>query len=281
MEGQFDDVPEVAESTSLARKSGVTVISAASVVKFTLSSTSCAAAAPASSALALEDEGEEVYNDDHGAFDLGGDVEYEDLAGLEAAMLGEKGGLGGSLGSTLERNLATGKMNLSQRIANNIESSDRVAVKQNHTGRDDRATSEQVMDPRTRLMLFKLLNSGFLSEIDGCLSTGKEANVYYGKAGPKGEAAVARGGTGAFKEFAIKVFKTSILVFKDRDKYVSGEFRFRNGYCRSNPRKMVKTWAEKELRNYRRLHAAGIPSPEPVLLKNHILIMEFVGADGW
>lgn len=42
------------------------------------------------------------------------------------------------------------------------------------------------------------------------------------------------------KEFAIKVYKTSIMVFKDRDKYVSGEYRYRHGYCRSNPRKMVK-----------------------------------------
>mmetsp|Transcript_25553 Transcript_25553/g.60014 ORF Transcript_25553/g.60014 Transcript_25553/m.60014 type:complete len:342 (+) Transcript_25553:108-1133(+) len=50
-------------------------------------------------------------------------------------------------------------------------------------GRDDRATAEQVLDPRTRLILFKLLSRGFLEAIDGCLSTGKEANVYYAKAG--------------------------------------------------------------------------------------------------
>uniref|UniRef100_A0A7S2S657 Serine/threonine-protein kinase RIO1 n=2 Tax=Rhizochromulina marina TaxID=1034831 RepID=A0A7S2S657_9STRA len=134
------------------------------------------------------------------------------------------------------------------------------------------------MDPRTRLMLFKLLNSQFLAGIDGCVSTGKEANVYYAKAGERGLQAVASQG---FQEFAVKVFKTSILVFKDRDKYVSGEYRFRNGYCKSNPRKMVKTWAEKEMRNLRRLYAAGIPSPEPVLLKNHILVMQFIGKDGW
>jgi len=40
-------------------------------------------------------------------------------------------------------------------------------------------------------------------------------------------------------EFAIKIFKTSILVFKDRERYVEGEFRFRKGHCKSNPRKMV------------------------------------------
>ena len=51
---------------------------------------------------------------------------------------------------------------------------------------------------------------------------------------------------------AVKVFKTSILVFKDRDRYVTGEFRFRRGYAKSNPRKMVRLWAEKEFRNLNR-----------------------------
>lgn len=121
------------------------------------------------------------------------------------------------------------------------------------------------------------------------------------------------GELGGAREYAVKVFKTSILVFKDRDRYVSGaffggvscefgggwfcdycwgvfwgggslesrctasyptsrhtnlntkhthptklnvnhtgEFRFRHGYCRSNPRKMVKLWAEKEMRNLKR-----------------------------
>ena len=57
--------------------------------------------------------------------------------------------------------------------------------------------------------------------------------------------------------------------------------RFRNGYCKSNPRKMVGVWAEKELRNLRRLDAAGIRCPQPLLLKNHILIMRFIGSGGW
>lgn len=39
------------------------------------------------------------------------------------------------------------------------------------------------MDPRTRMILFKLLNQGFFRQIDGCLSTGKEANVYYAVGG--------------------------------------------------------------------------------------------------
>ncbi|KTF85190.1 hypothetical protein cypCar_00020614, partial [Cyprinus carpio] len=78
---------------------------------------------------------------------------------------------------------------------------------------------------------------------------------------------------------AIKIYKTSILLFKDRDKYVSGEFRFRHGYCKGNPRKMVRTWAEKEMRNLIRLQTAQIPSPEPIMLRSHVLVMSFIGRD--
>ncbi len=131
----------------------------------------------------------------------------------------------------------------------------------------DRATTEQVLDPRTRMIMFKLLSRGLISEIGGCVSTGKEANVYY--------AASSNG------DCALKVYKTSILVFKDRDKYVTGEFRFRHGYARHNPRKMVRLWAEKEMRNLNRLFSNAVPSPKPMLLRSHVLVMEFIGRDGW
>ncbi|KNC83717.1 atypical/RIO/RIO1 protein kinase [Sphaeroforma arctica JP610] len=133
----------------------------------------------------------------------------------------------------------------------------------------DRATTEQVLDPRTRMILFKMMSAGVFNEIHGCVSTGKEANVYHAFTEDRDA------------EFAIKVYKTSILVFKDRDRYVSGEFRFRKGYCASNPRKMVKLWAEKEMRNYIRLFQAGIPTPRMIMLRQHVLVMEFLGKDGW
>jgi serine/threonine-protein kinase RIO1 len=43
-----------------------------------------------------------------------------------------------------------------------------------------------------------------------------------------------------------------LIDIRDRDRYVQGDYRFRNGYCKHNPRKMVKTWAEKEMRNLMR-----------------------------
>ncbi|KAM3752015.1 hypothetical protein ACB098_04G156200 [Castanea mollissima] len=136
------------------------------------------------------------------------------------------------------------------------------------TEKSDRATVEQAIDPRTRMVLFKMLNRGVFHDINGCISTGKEANVYHAIKADS-------------QELAIKVYKTSILVFKDRDRYVQGDYRFRHGYCRRNPRKMVKTWAEKEMRNLMRLKAAGIRCPTPILLRLHVLVMEFIGKAGW
>ncbi|KAF9115958.1 Serine/threonine-protein kinase RIO1 [Mortierella sp. AM989] len=138
-----------------------------------------------------------------------------------------------------------------------------------NTDKSDRATSDQVLDPRTRIILFKMLNRNIIYEVNGCISTGKEANVYHAR-------------TEAGEHRAIKIYKTSILVFKDRDRYVSGEYRFRHGYNKSNPRKMVKIWAEKEMRNLKRIHQAGIPCPEPLVLRMHVLVMGFLGdKNGW
>ncbi|RCV32003.1 hypothetical protein SETIT_6G223100v2 [Setaria italica] len=137
-----------------------------------------------------------------------------------------------------------------------------------NTEKADRATVEQAIDPRTRMVLFKMLNRGVFDNINGCISTGKEANVYH---------ATKTDG----QELAIKVYKTSVLVFKDRDRYVQGDYRFRYGYCKHNPRKMVKTWAEKEMRNLMRVRAADIRCPKPLLLRLHVLVMEFIGKGGW
>ncbi|KAK4166629.1 RIO1 family-domain-containing protein [Cladorrhinum sp. PSN259] len=133
----------------------------------------------------------------------------------------------------------------------------------------DRATSELVLDQRTRMILLKMISRGLVTEIHGAISTGKEANVYGAVLEPEdGSRPIQR---------AIKIYKTAILVFKDRERYVTGEHRFKKGANKSNNRDMVKQWAEKEFRNLKRLQAAGIPSPEPLMLKSHVLLMEFLG----
>ena len=170
---------------------------------------------------------------------------------------GGGGGYGGGGGAA--------KMN--QKVLNELRDATHATKAKHETDRSERATVENVMDPRTRMILYKLVNTKLLLEVNGCVSTGKEANVYYALSGDNTAAAV-------------KVYKTSILVFKDRDQYVAGEFRFQR-YCKSNPRKMVRTWAEKEARNLTRLANAGVLGPKVRILRQHVLVMDFIGEDGW
>jgi RIO kinase 1 len=111
-----------------------------------------------------------------------------------------------------------------------------------------------------------MINKDMITKVNGCVSTGKEANVYHAFT-PEGD------------EYAIKIYKTSILIFKDREKYIEGERRFRRGPSRSNPRNLIKLWAEKEFRNLKRIASSEIPCPEPIQVKTNILVMKFLGKD--
>lgn len=103
------------------------------------------------------------YEDDYDHRDRGFD-EIESLLLKEEMWSNSKGG---ALmhGGDYDR-----KINLSTRIQNDITRSEKKGEKRvTNQDRNDRATSEQVLDPRTRLILFKLLSNGFLEEIDGKL----------------------------------------------------------------------------------------------------------------
>ena len=157
--------------------------------------------------------------------------------------------------TTISGDRMGGATRVSQNVAGGLKraSAQHAKNRNRHTGRDDRATNEQVMDPRTKMMIFRLVSNRTLDSFHGCISTGKEANVYHAFSSKDwdadaGETDSQNGLTQSTTqtEVAVKVFKTAILVFKDRDKYVTGEHRYRNGYCKKNPRKMVKVCSRLE-----------------------------------
>jgi hypothetical protein len=79
----------------------------------------------------------------------------------------------GSLGGIIYQQ--TG-LNLTDSVASSVKELNRKtnANLPRNKDKSDRATTEQVLDPRTRLILFKMLNKGVFAEIHGCVSTGKE-----------------------------------------------------------------------------------------------------------
>jgi len=140
--------------------------------------------------------------------------------------------------------------------------------------RMDVGTEEKVMDPRTKTIVFKMLNSGVFREIHGVVSAGKEANVYHALTGDYE-------GIENHVECAVKIFKTNMNEFKNRAEYLEGDFRFKNKKSQHNTRKLIKLWAEKETRNLKKMKSAGIDCPEPILLRENVLIMSFIGRDGF
>jgi len=136
----------------------------------------------------------------------------------------------------------------------------------------EHSTAEQAVDSRTRLLMFKMVNSGILEHINGCISTGKESVVFHANGGSLEEQRVP-------EEVVLKVFKTTLNEFKNRDKYIKDDYRFRERFSKLNPRKVIRLWAEKEMHNLARMKKAEIPCPEVVLLRKHILVLSFIGKD--
>jgi len=132
---------------------------------------------------------------------------------------------------------------------------------------------EKALDEKTRLILFKLRNNGILESINGVIATGKESIVIHCEGG-------VTVSTKLPEECALKVFKTTLLDFKSRSKYIKGDSRFiKDEYKKQNPRRIIKLWAIKEYQNLLRMKKYSIPCPEVFLLKKHVLVMKFIGED--
>lgn len=81
------------------------------------------------------------------------------------------------------------------------------------------------------------------------------------------------------KECVLKIFKTTLSEFKQRDKYIKDDHRFKDRIGKQTSRKTINLWAEKEMANLMRLRRAEIPCPQVVTLKSHVLVMSFIGED--
>ena len=125
-----------------------------------------------------------------------------------------------------------------------------------------RATVDSVFDERTYFQISKLLKNRTIDSIEGIISAGKEANIYlaYDENG---------------KELAIKIYKIDRNTSKWMRNYIVGDPRFKK--IPHNVSKVIFLWAGKEYKNLKRAYKAGLNVPEPVYIKDNILIMEYIG----
>ncbi|KAJ8533263.1 hypothetical protein ON010_g13992 [Phytophthora cinnamomi] len=135
------------------------------------------------------------------------------------------------------------------------------------------ATADGVMDERTTLILQKMINRGELDEVHGCVQSGKEAHVYF--------AVGTDEVTMRPVQLAVKIFRTTLNEFGNRHEYVTGDRRFDLHFQKKDLRRQIKAWTDKEYRNLCRAAKCNIRAPAPIVCKEHVLVMQFVGADGW
>jgi len=153
-----------------------------------------------------------------------------------------------------------------ERLAHNerrIERRDKMLV---HDMTKERATVEEVFDQTTRMVVFDLLNSGVFYELNGVVSSGKEARVYW---------ATNKEGT----DLAVKIYLTSSAEFKrGMHKYIEGDPRFKD--VKHDTRSLIAVWAQKEFRNLGEAYAANVRVPKPIAVKSNVVVMEFIGKEG-
>lgn len=113
-------------------------------------------------------------------------------------------------------------MKLSNQVFNQLRTYSQKSKKNKaQDRRDTKATAEMGIDEPTRLRLYKLINNQILEQVNGIISTGKEAVILHANSDPSysGELVLP-------KECAIKIFKTTLNDFKQRDRYIKGNINY-------------------------------------------------------
>jgi len=125
---------------------------------------------------------------------------------------------------------------------------------------------EEVFDRSTLMTVYRMLNRGYIKNINGVLRSGKESRLYWG--------------TGRRNKIvAIKIFLTTSAEFlRGRMIYIQGDERFKN--TRRDTRSLINLWALKEFRNLQQAAKAGVRVPAPIKIDGNVILMEFIGKRG-
>lgn len=165
---------------------------------------------------------------------------------------------------------------------------------QGRANTDTEKTKEGALDSNVRLLIGKTINQDWIDEFHGCVKEGKEALVYHATSGVTSDVEMGVGEMDATGQttvgdlennqkydVAVKVFKR-MQEFRNRGQYVQGDPRYHSQeFSHSSGRVQLELWAEKEYRNLVRAYRVGIPVPQPLLQRENVLFLRFLGQDGW
>ncbi len=122
--------------------------------------------------------------------------------------------------------------------------------------------ANEVFDRTTKETLAYLHRRGKIKALYGVISTGKEANVFAG---------VDSDGN----RIAVKIYRTYTTEFRRIWEYLAADPR--TGYLPKDMRKLVFVWTRREFKNLQRAIKYAVRVPEPIIFRNNVLVMEFIG----
>lgn len=134
-------------------------------------------------------------------------------------------------------------------------------VRKSRKGREEWKIYKNVFDAFTNRAIFDLSNKGYFDEIIQPIAMGKEANVFLAERSDK-------------SLVAIKIYRLENCNFNKMYSYIRSDPRFVG--LENQKRKVIFTWVQRE---YRNLNVARkkIKVPSPIIYKDNILMMEFIG----
>ena len=156
---------------------------------------------------------------------------------------------------------------LSRKLESKIDQklSSKSKKKQLYDGFKKNKVVNEVLDKPTVMTLYKMITDHVIAYVNGAVSAGKESVLFWGVDENQ-------------KNIALKIYLVSTSNFKKREPYILGDPRFSN--VKKGTKNLVYLWAKKEFRNLLQCYDAGLLVPEPILVTNNVLAMNFIGNDG-
>jgi RIO kinase 1 len=126
---------------------------------------------------------------------------------------------------------------------------------------EKRKVEGYVFDNRTHEAIFKLSKNNIIDTINSPISSGKEAITFLGylKDTP----------------LALKIYKVETSNFKNMEKYINGDYRFKR--VSKDKRELFLIWASKEYKNLSLSLRHGVKVPVVIAKEKNIIVMSFVG----
>ena len=122
-------------------------------------------------------------------------------------------------------------------------------------------TLKGVFDEHTNRVLFELHSQGHFDELVSPLKVGKESNVFIAVKGKK--------------KIIVKIYHLQNSNFNKMFSYIRVDPR--HVYLQHRSREIIFAWTQREYSNLLRAERAHVAVPEPLAVKDNVLVEEMIG----